>query len=540
MIKRKAIKNLSIIGFLSILFIPFTVSATEIDDITDLSGVLTGSTANETTITLTQNVDLGDNSLEIIGGDYIIDLNGYKITSTASNTISITDANVTINDTSTNKTGTVETTKVSSYSTYAIWAYIGTNLTINGGTFIGSTGAYYYNYSLNNEFIINDGTFESNTPNTGLVIRGGTVVINKAVVKSKVNYVTKNDLGISVNCSHGSGLDLTINDVVVSGTMGMLINVDNNYTNYDIKINGGTYTGTKTGLYILGNAVPYTKISGGHFKATSTNASDNPAGIDITKSVNGAYNLNTLLNSNSKYSSTVFGEYQYTIDDRQYYNITTVPDVYVGKESNITIKNGIINGTISAPKTTAVTNEEVALTVTPAAGYKLKSISVLDINDENPITVTNNKFIMPNHNVYISAEFEVDYSFFEISKGQTYRINKDNKLTFKLNPSYDLFEDGGKVYVDSNLVDSSYIASSPGSTIITFSKAFLDELAEGEHTIKVVFNTDVEVSDRFTIETYIKNPNTSDGIISLILMGIVSLFGVLGCVLFLNKEKRYN
>ena len=67
--------------------------------------------------------------------------------------------------------------------------------------------------------------------------------------------------------------------------------------------------------------------------------------------------------------------------------------------------NGMTNGTVSASKTTGINEgETITLTVTPASGYKLETISVKDAAD-NDITLTDNKFTMPASNVTISATF---------------------------------------------------------------------------------------------------------------------------------------
>ena len=67
--------------------------------------------------------------------------------------------------------------------------------------------------------------------------------------------------------------------------------------------------------------------------------------------------------------------------------------------------NGMTNGTVSASKTTGINEgETITLTVTPASGYKLGTISVKDVADNN-ITLTDNKFTMPASNVTISATF---------------------------------------------------------------------------------------------------------------------------------------
>ena len=69
----------------------------------------------------------------------------------------------------------------------------------------------------------------------------------------------------------------------------------------------------------------------------------------------------------------------------------------------VTIASGITGGTVTADKTTAQMGDEVTLTVTPAAGYQLKTLSVK--NGETEIEVKDNKFTMPAGNVTVSATF---------------------------------------------------------------------------------------------------------------------------------------
>ena len=66
--------------------------------------------------------------------------------------------------------------------------------------------------------------------------------------------------------------------------------------------------------------------------------------------------------------------------------------------------NAVENGTISASPTTAYKNETVTLTATPASGYFFSAWDVRDASN-NPITVTNNQFTMPDSDVTVSATF---------------------------------------------------------------------------------------------------------------------------------------
>ncbi len=70
----------------------------------------------------------------------------------------------------------------------------------------------------------------------------------------------------------------------------------------------------------------------------------------------------------------------------------------------IEIDAQIVNGTVEADKTEAAEGETVTLTVTPATGYELEAITVLDANLEE-VTVSNNAFTMPASNVLVSATF---------------------------------------------------------------------------------------------------------------------------------------
>ena len=56
------------------------------------------------------------------------------------------------------------------------------------------------------------------------------------------------------------------------------------------------------------------------------------------------------------------------------------------------------------------------------------------------------------------------YNFLE-GQYQTYVIGKSNNATFKINARYDLFTNGGKVYIDNKLVDESNYTSKEGRAL---------------------------------------------------------------------------
>lgn len=70
----------------------------------------------------------------------------------------------------------------------------------------------------------------------------------------------------------------------------------------------------------------------------------------------------------------------------------------------VTIADGIENGTVVAAPTEAAEGETVTLTITPADGYELDELTVM--NGETPVTVTENTFVMPAAAVTVSATFK--------------------------------------------------------------------------------------------------------------------------------------
>ena len=71
---------------------------------------------------------------------------------------------------------------------------------------------------------------------------------------------------------------------------------------------------------------------------------------------------------------------------------------------NITVAN-TSNGSISVGQATAAKNATVDVTVTPATGYKLQSLSYTTAGSATPVAITGTSFAMPAADVTISAEF---------------------------------------------------------------------------------------------------------------------------------------
>lgn len=76
------------------------------------------------------------------------------------------------------------------------------------------------------------------------------------------------------------------------------------------------------------------------------------------------------------------------------------------KEANytVTISDKIENGTVTASPTTAAAGTEITLTAEAASGYTFGSYTVTDA-DGKAVTVTDNKFTMPESSVTVTATF---------------------------------------------------------------------------------------------------------------------------------------
>ena len=136
---------------------------------------------------------------------------------------------------------------------------------------------------------------------------------------------------------------------------------------------------------------------------------------------------------------------------------------------------GITNGTVSVDKTTAAEGDEVTITATPNDGYKVKSITVTDA-DEQAVTVTNGKFTMPAKAVTVNAKFNqsVDVTISPASGDISEAIkaelgeNDAKNLTINLaeNGAYTLsgtIKAGGNVTINGN---GSTIDASTGDNIV--------------------------------------------------------------------------
>ena len=127
---------------------------------------------------------------------------------------------------------------------------------------------------------------------------------------------------------------------------------------------------------------------------------------------------------------------------------------------------------------------------------------------------------------------KLSHYYLEDGANQTY---KNNDLVFKFSGNKSILS---SVKINGKELSNENYSVESGSTVITLSKKYLSTLTSGTYTLKVEYSDGGYSSTTFTIEENV--PNTFDGITSYIVLGLVSLIGLIGVTIFMKKNKRVN
>ena len=174
----------------------------------------------------------------------------------------------------------------------------------------------------------------------------------------------------------------------------------------------------------------------------------------------------------------------------------------------ITVEN--VEGATVDPSEVVTVNygDNKNFTITANTGYKLVKVLVND--EEKALDGNTLKLKNITSNMKIKAVVEkIEYKVIE-GADQTYTIDQSKEARFRINADYSLFDK--KVYVDDILVDGANYTSESGSTIITFSKEYIDTLAIGQHTLKVAFTDGGEAKTTFTIARQFEENNNNENV----------------------------
>ncbi len=546
-----------------------------------------GNEDDVTEIKLKHDITLEDYAGIIVEKELTIDLNGHKLdcnnalfvimygTNNASNKF-YSNGTLTFIDSSENKTGIVDNTMTIMIDNGGkdTFGYNGTanpddqnyKLVINGVKFRqtsifefreikhsifsltqAESDAWHNNVKFT--FEINDGIFETYNNNelSSNALFGGvfemgdtntnpaldvTLNFNKLKLKSKNGQLVKNYNYLN---------DYSINDIIPN-TSAMYIG--NETLNKKIKIANRTTSANDAMLTSLyANTMEnyeYIEIADAKYNLTT---SVNGTGGTVSSSENDIL-------ANTKKTVIFTSETGFMIDKVLVNNVETpvinnkleltmnedknVVVIYKKLPFTITIKDNA-NATITPNGVINVSyGDNQDFVITANSGYKLVKVLV-DGQEQNLI---NDKLTISNITKNIEVEVIVEKAAYNFLEGanQTYTITKDKELRFRIDAEYNLFNN--LIYVDGKLVEKENYTSESGSTIIVLNQSYLDTLKVGKHSFKVEFTDGGIAETNFLVAVEEENPKTLDNINSTLIIGAISLIGLIGGVLYFKKQMK--
>lgn len=154
------------------------------------------------------------------------------------------------------------------------------------------------------------------------------------------------------------------------------------------------------------------------FPVTSSNDEESVYHITLKDAIENGYN-NIIINSNIELTEnitipegtkvTVAEGKTVTLNGAKIINkgiINNNGTITDGQGNYYTVITESENGIVVADKNLVLSGEEIVLTTTANNGYNLKSIKVIDLTNNNEITLEDGKFVMPRGNVKVIANFE--------------------------------------------------------------------------------------------------------------------------------------
>jgi hypothetical protein len=306
------------------------------------------------------------------------------------------------------------------------------------------------------------------------------------------------------------------------------------HTTFAGRVIDGVYDEGQSGYY---GVRPVIKIPKEIFNTVTVNASNGDADIEVDSSRNvtiipnpdTGYELDKIVVVDSNGDNVEVSNNTFTMpNDNVIMTVTYKKIIYTvtDKESN--------NGSYKIDTEGSSYGDKVTVIPTPDTGYELDKIVVLDSNNNN-VEVSNNAFTMPSDDVSINVTYKpIQYKFIS-GENSDY---KGTDMVFVLNGEYSLFD---SVYINGKLLDASNYTVKKGSTIITLNNSYLETLASNTYTLQVNYKNGTNVTTNFKIENVeevIENPKTYDGILSSVVLGLVSLIGLFGSVFYLKKRNN--
>lgn len=113
------------------------------------------------------------------------------------------------------------------------------------------------------------------------------------------------------------------------------------------------------------------------------------------------------------------------------------------------------------------------------------------------VTITSQKFIMPETDVVIKAIFEQIPPTVTSGSDSTYEPGSGKGMTIKCSGA---LEDFTGILIDGEEVASEHYTVKSGSTILTLSASYLDTLPAGEHKLTFLYKGGITVETAFSVK----------------------------------------
>ena len=363
------------------------------------------------------------------------------------------------------------------------------------------------------------------------------LVLNWSITQATPDYIVPTDLtGVKDN---------TLNDVTLPGRFtwndpSIVLTAGTHtykakYTPEDTT-NYKTITDIDIEVYVKDKFDVITSVNGGNGSITPSKIGviENTK-VEITFTPDEGYMIDKVL-VNTVETTITGNKLELTVDEEKDVEVS-----YKKIPFTVTVKD-VDGATITPNGAVAVSyGEDKEFTITANSGYKL--VKVLVDGTDKTADMVGDTLKLTNITSNINLEVVVEKIVYEVTDGanQEYTITRDNEAKFKINADFRMF-DGGKVYVDDELVDPNNYTAESGSTIITLKKEFVDTLSVGKHTLKVLFNDGGQATTIFNVVKTtipVENPNTLDNVMIYIVSGILSIIGISG-TLTIYKRKQKN
>lgn len=250
-------------------------------------------------------------------------------------------------------------------------------------------------------------------------------------------------------------------------------------------------------------------------------------------------------------------------DNTVYFNVQN-GKVVLGDKDNSVIKVVLGDSSLTIlPVKTDVVTTTVTATHNDVKVTEYKYSSMDEIEEElgevaNSIDFFDEMVRYLKYNVTVNITYgeleeeeEDEPVVYKTLEGEGQKVDKTKKATFifKFDIDFEKFKADGKVYMDGKPVDSSKYKATAGSTVITFNEDYAQDLAEGEHTLKVAV-ADGEATTKFTVEKTeeakeetketeetkkANNPMTGDDVVKFVVLLAISLTGTIAIELKRRK-----